>query len=364
MKAPKRKSPAGFTLVEIMVATAISLILVLGVVQIATSSIRAYNIAMSTVSATAVSRQVLDTLESDIQTSLIKSDGNVWMECFNGKTGGGAPDPTMNSNFEPGACNTIIFFATPTDRDRFKPGSTGAAREPYKGEVCAVRYRLMNDMPLPTGLSSSDKAYCLYRVVVNPEDTFNLVLKKSADVTNTDTLPQILDSIKMDSGTSVSRSIRQNSTADIFGMNVVGMTPVFIFKRTDATKTPSSWYFYAAPKSPVNDSFFQQNLKEGFGSQQDPPPTFAVESFDILKISGNKYCITGSGKPSANDPKWKEGTLAAVLISLTVVDETGADEIRAAQARTSAGKISDDEWNRIIREHGHSFTRRINILGN
>lgn len=47
MKRPMRRSRAGFTLVEILVATAISLILVLGVVQIAVYALRAYDSAMS-----------------------------------------------------------------------------------------------------------------------------------------------------------------------------------------------------------------------------------------------------------------------------------------------------------------------------
>jgi type II secretory pathway pseudopilin PulG len=362
MKNHKRKLRVGFTLVEIMVATAISLVLVLGVVQIATSSIRAYDIAMSAVSTTAVSRQVLDTLESDVQSSIIRNDGNVWMECFRPTGAGGTPDPSANSNFDPGACNTLIFFATPTDRDRFKPGVTGSGRKLWMGEVCAVRYRLMNDTPLPAAYNPIDKAYCLTRVVVNPEDTFNQVLKESADTEKTSTLPQILGAITMDSGTPAARSIKENSAADIFGMNVVGMTPVFIFKRTDTTKTPSTWHFYAAPKSAVNDAFFRENLKEGFGSQQDPG-TMVVESFDSLKITAGKYYVNSQGKPPAADAGWKDGTLVAVLISLTVVDETGAEEIRAAQRRTSGGKIPDDEWNRIIREHAHSFTRRINISG-
>src|ERR1700739_3862926 len=105
----------GFTLIEIMVATAISMIIVIGVVQIATSSIQAYDTTMSLVSTTAVSRQVLDTLESDIQSAVIKNDGNVWLECLSG-----TPDLSAATNVDKGACKTLILFSTPIDRDRFK----------------------------------------------------------------------------------------------------------------------------------------------------------------------------------------------------------------------------------------------------
>lgn len=359
MKTPQQMLRRGFTLIEIMVATAISLVIVLGVVQIATSSIQAYDSAMSLVSTTAVSRQVLDTLESDIQSSVIRNDGNVWMECLTG-----TPDLSAATGVDRGACKTLILFSTPVDRDRFKPGTTGASRVEWRGDLCAVRYRLDNANPLPTVLSTDatkDRAFTLNRVVVNPEDTFNQVLAKSADSTNSQTLPQILGSITMDSGTPAARSIQQNNPADIFTMNVVGLTPVFIFKRTDPTKTPSTWFFYAAPNSTLNNSFYQQYFKDGFGSQT-APNTFQGEYFDYLKISGGKYAITAN-KPGPSDGAWKQGTLTAVIISLAVVDDAGAEEIRALQNRSGQQKLNVEDWNRIMQAHGRTYVRRVTIPG-
>jgi len=361
MKKPLSSLRRAFTLIELMVATAISLIIVLGVVQIATYAINAYDTTMSLVSTTAVSRQVLDTLESDVQSAVIKNDGNVWMECLTGN-----PDLSGTTNVDRGACKTLIFFSTPIDRDRFKPSGsmTGAGRVEWKGDVCAVRYRMDNANPLPTVLAADvtkDRAFTLNRVVVNPEDTFNQVLNRSADTTNSQTLPQILGSITMDSGTPSARSIQANSPADIFTMNVVAMTPIFVFKRTDATRTPANWYFYAVPNSTVNTGFFPTYFKDGFGSQA-APGAFQAEYFDYLKISGGKYAIT-SGKPAANSGDWKQGTLAAIIVSLTVVDDVGAQEIRAAQNRTGGQKLEVNEWNMIMQKHAKTFVRRITIPG-
>lgn len=359
MKSTLRAARPGFTLIEIMVATAISVFLVVGVVQIASSSITAYNNAMSVVSTTAVSRQVLDTLESDIQSAVLRNDGNVWMECISENN----PDPSTKGNFDAGACQALYLFSTPTDRDRFKPGATGAARVEYAGDVCAVRYRVMNDTPLPTGLSTTDKAYCLNRLIVNSEDTFKNILTKITDE-NAPSTP----SVALNSGTRPGTgggSYALNRPADIFGMNVVGLTPVFIFKKTDPTKTPSSWYFYAAPDSAVNQTFFRQYFKDGFGSETAAGASNPV-FFRTLQVSAGKYAISASSG-TTNKPAptaWKNATLAAVLISTTIVDDVGADMIRVSQSRNGgAEKIPDAEWAQIIQSHGRTYVRRINIPG-
>lgn len=359
MKSTLRAARPGFTLIEIMVATAISVFLVVGVVQIASSSITAYNNAMSMVATTAVSRQVLDTLESDIQSAILRNDGNVWMECISENN----PDPSTKGNFDAGACQALYLFSTPADRDRFKPGATGAARMEYAGDVCAVRYRVMNDTPLPAGLSTTDKAYCLNRLIVNSEDTFKNILTRVTDETSPAT-----PSVALNNGTRPGTgggSYAQNRPADIFGMNVVGLTPVFIFKKTDTTKTPSSWYFYAAPDSPVNRTFYTQYFKDGFGSETasgSATPLF----FKTLQISAGKYAASSSsGTTTKPAPTvWKDATLSAVLISVTIVDDVGADMIRVSQARNGgAEKIPDAEWAQIIQAHARTYVRRINIPG-
>ncbi len=360
MKRPLRRSLRGFTLVEILVATAVSLILVLGVVQIAVYALKAYDSAMSLVSTTAVSRQCLDTLESDLQTALIRNDGSTWMECVSDQ----ATDPSASGNFDRGACKSLLLFSTPPDRDLFKPGRTGASREAYKGELCAVRYRLSNANPMPEPLRSSadtDRAFALSRTIIDPEKTFADILTRTTD-TSAKSLYEVWNAYSYNNGAST-RPLRDNAPADIFGLNVVALTPVFIFKRTDTTATPAkSWFFYAYPKSPVNDAFYKdsKNFSEGFGSETDTG--FNPLAFDSLQVTAGKYAVDQATTP-AKDKQWKDGTLAAVLISITVVDDAGADKIRAAQTRTSAGKLSDQEWESLLREHGRSYVRRINLSG-
>ncbi len=363
MKRLQRPSRRGFTLIEILVATAISLVLVLGVVQIAVFALKAYDNAMSLVSTTAVSRQVLDTLERDLQSAILRNDSGVWLECAADQT----PPPSDNANFDKGACKSLLFFSTPTDRDLFKPGKSGAGRESYKGEVCAMRYRLDCRNPLPTSLrtdENKDRAYTLSRTIIDPEKTFADILTKTSEGT-AKSLHEIWNSYNYNNGVS-SRPLKDNSPADIFGMNVVGLTPVFIFKKTDTSKTPaSSWFFYAYPKSTVNDTFYKdpKNFAEGFGSDASAT-AFSPLPFDTIQLAAGKYAIDQPGVAS-KDKTWKDGTLAAVLVSLTVVDDIGADKIRALQNPDLGGtsKLKDEDWEKIVLEHGRSYVRRINLPG-
>ena len=209
------------------------------------------------------------------------------------------------------------------------------------------------------GLSSPDKAYTFNRVIINPEDTFNLVLPLATSATSTQTLPQILNGITVDSGTIASRNITQNQPADIFGMNVVGLTPVFIFQYTNTATTPATTtYFYAAPDSPLNRQIYNaQNFSTGFGG-----PTgagFNPVFFTDLKISGGKYAVSTTASRHPARSAWKDGTLTAVIFSLTVVDDSGADEIRAIQTRGS-GQLQPADWQRIMQQQ-RQYTSSVSV---
>lgn len=71
---------AGFTLLEVMVSTAIMVIIVLTVVTIASDTLRVYDRAVADLSTQSESRGVLDAMENDFSTAMLRSDGRCWME--------------------------------------------------------------------------------------------------------------------------------------------------------------------------------------------------------------------------------------------------------------------------------------------
>ncbi|NBS05109.1 MAG: hypothetical protein EBS64_07885 [Verrucomicrobia bacterium] len=137
---------AGFTLVEVMVATVIMIMIILAVVQIASDSFRAYDRSVADLATQSEARGVLDAMENDFQTAVIRADGRCWMEIV---TPGASGFPAVVGNLAGIDHPIVMLFSSPTDRPRRSP-----VAEPIQ------------------------QVYGVYRTIIDPEKTF-------ADATST-----------------------------------------------------------------------------------------------------------------------------------------------------------------------------------
>lgn len=142
----------GFTLIELMVSTALMVVIVLAVVSVAAETFKAYDRAVADLSTQSEARAVLDAMENDFQTAVIRPDGRCWMEVVlpgSSSTGGPANAPTLTGNLNPAEHPILMLFAAPQDRPRWRPDHTSAstARVALKGDVCAVAYRIGQRSP-------------------------------------------------------------------------------------------------------------------------------------------------------------------------------------------------------------------------
>ena len=99
------KSPVsrrGFTLIEVMVSTAIMIVIVLAVVTIASDTFKAYDRAVADLTTQSEARGVLDAMEGDFQSAMIRPDGRCWMEVI---LPGSAKAPTC------------LLYTSPSPRD-------------------------------------------------------------------------------------------------------------------------------------------------------------------------------------------------------------------------------------------------------
>ncbi len=190
MKTPSaaRALRRGFTLLEVMVATAIMVIIVLAVVTIASDTFKAYDRAVADLSTQSESRGVLDALENDLQTAVIRADGHCWMEIILPGAAGGPTNvaaPGMIGNMQSIDQPILMFFAAPPDRPRWNPQAQ-VPRLSLKGDVCAVSYRLGQRSPFDMPGESIQQIYGVYRTIVDPEGTFTealpIILGSSAEV--------------------------------------------------------------------------------------------------------------------------------------------------------------------------------------
>lgn len=173
----------GFTLIELMVATAIMAILVLAVMTITSHVLSTWSSASGRLGANAEARTALQYLGDDLETLVVRPKKQVWLQVKNDATdklpvtGGNAP---------------VISMITATEyRDRPPSG------QPDYGNICAVNYQLAYQHPIvteaKTGIAPAPVAG-LYRKVLSPEDTFNSVLAASNDDGTLNSLPSVVSS--------------------------------------------------------------------------------------------------------------------------------------------------------------------------
>ena len=183
MKTLLRPVRAGFTLLEVMVSTAIMVIIVLTVVTIASDTLRVYDRAVADLSTQSEARGALDGLENDFSTAMMRADGRCWMEIVvpGTKPGDGAPAgvPDNVGNLQSIDHPIVMLFGAPADRPRWTPGTPRSA---LRGDVCAISYRIGQRSPFDSPGDKIQQVYGVYRTIIDSENTF------------VDALPMILSS--------------------------------------------------------------------------------------------------------------------------------------------------------------------------
>jgi len=159
LRVPRR----GFTLIEILTATAIMALLVSLVMTILSQVVSAWNRSSDELEIGAKARQALDTLTQDLQTAIFRSDGSQWLSC--------TTEPTPNSPVSGVNTTRLIFYTTSALHQTKDDGTTGHAGNSIYGDVSAIEYRVAYADPFgnPT---SSQQTFSLHRVTVDPGSTF------------------------------------------------------------------------------------------------------------------------------------------------------------------------------------------------
>ena len=164
----------GFTLIEVMVSTAIMIVIVLAVVTIASDTFKAYDRAVADLTTQSEARGVLDAMEGDFQSAMIRPDGRCWMEVIlpgSTRAPSGATTKATIGDLQSIDQPIIMLFASPPDRPRWAP-STTSPRVALKGDVCAIAYRIGQSSPFDAPGDPIQQVYGVYRTIIDPENTF------------------------------------------------------------------------------------------------------------------------------------------------------------------------------------------------
>jgi type II secretory pathway pseudopilin PulG len=156
---------SGFTLVELLVSMAITMIIVTVLVSVTSMAMDTWNRSRSELRAARQAKAMVDTMARDFE-GLVTRSGNTyeWLSAI--------------SKVEDGSSNAadLVFFTAATDRYN---GEIGTAKD-LGGDVSCVGYKLAWKDPIAAGGADNKfKTFVLNRYLVDPRATFDELLGKT-----------------------------------------------------------------------------------------------------------------------------------------------------------------------------------------
>ncbi len=148
----RRRAKRAFTLIEIMVATAIMVILVGLVIQITSQVLNVWTRSSGRLTALASARIAMELITQDLETAVFRNNDMQWLRAENDDL------PVLG-----GTTNTVSLrlFSPALDRPE------------GPGDICAIAYQLRFANPITGDDSGDDQLFVLYRRIIDAETTFN-----------------------------------------------------------------------------------------------------------------------------------------------------------------------------------------------
>lgn len=273
-------SRRGFTLIELLVAMAITTLIASVLISITSVAIDAWNRSRAELRAARQAKHMVDTMARDFE-SLVTRKGNSFEWLY------AATPPVLpgSSNQTSSNASKLIFFTAATDRYEGKintPDDKG-------GDVSCVGYNLEYKNPID-GTNDKFSTFTLYRLLVNPDQTFENLLGKPA----LDTAFQSYAAKVADLENYVCENIYQYSV-------------VFHVEVTKNVGTPTATKFTV----PVSLG-----------------PTAGGGRVTEFRILGTGLQVASAPNATVTVEELKAGRVAAMEVSLTVISDFGMAQLR------------------------------------
>jgi prepilin-type N-terminal cleavage/methylation domain-containing protein len=167
MKTHSQPSRKGFTLVELLVAMAITSIIVVVLISVTSMALDTWNRSRSELRAARQGKALIDTMARDFESMVVRSGNNFEWLYANVAIPANGP----NGNLSPNA-SELIFFNGATDRYN---GGVGTSTD-LGGDVSCVGYKLAYQDPISAAGTADTMTFALYRKLVDPNVTFTSLL--------------------------------------------------------------------------------------------------------------------------------------------------------------------------------------------
>jgi len=357
----------GFTIIELLVATAITALLMTLMVTIITGVTKSWSSSSGKLTSGGQARLVLDQITKDIQCSIFRSDGNTWMSARvmadTTTTGNGGTETWITgSNTKPdigstdlAASRSTLVTNTPAlkgsmSETRFgkggvwlrffttQPGTNTGGNDNLSAPV-AVSYRLMR------GHVTSDTSvvrYMLYRGQVSPTNTFSAGYNLNDTTATHYPVPTAQPA---DGGTVA--SLYWPSRKEVLAENVVDFGVRMYVKETTTTGgTVMRLIFPAAAVAPPG----------GISPYAGSP---YVMTNPVMASDSQTYHNAMSGVTPTTD--YYANTFPDVIeIMVRVLTSDGVQKL-ALLENPPAGYTTTDTWWGIVETNSTVYTRRIEI---
>jgi len=417
MNAIQQNIRKGFTLLEVLVSTAIMVFIVLTVVSIASDSLRVYDRAVADLSTQSEARGVLDAMENDFSTAVLRSDGRCWMEIII-PGGTGAPLTAAEvGNIHRIDQPIVMLFSAPQDRPRWSAETT---RRQLRGDVCAVAYRIGQRSPFDMPGEKIQQVYGVYRTIIDSENTFAEALPASmktpwdywsgsqsvAEYAPLSGSPGVKKKTLIDGSLSCWTMDEQNFIgSNVVALNVIlwcssslpaqsatindpvkrvdtALRPVFPAASDESLKygfNPSFGGYGVAFKSATTAATMLvapvRYAEPGAPLTVSTPTLVQVHPKDYyfgrLRVFSNRmYPDTLEPGPTVSTAPlpYMPYTIRGVEVSLTVLTPDGSKELRGLQDLRKVSKLTDAAdlaaYKRIVYMYGRNYTRYIRVLAN
>jgi hypothetical protein len=315
MKAPHLTRRRGFTLLELMVAMAITVIIVTVLVSITSIALGTWNRSRTELRASRMGKMMVDYMARDLESLVTRrGNSNEWLSAIS--------DPDIGpAGLKSTGASRLIFFTAPTDRYE---GNAGISTLDNGGDVCCVAYTLDWKRPVQVG-SSVFRTFVLNRKLVDPDLTFkgNAKFKPLLGVTSS---TNSLDSVF----TGIYNLGTISNSANYTSENIYQFSITFQVQVTDSSGT-----------TPI-----VRTVPVAMGSN-------GTKSFRVL---GTGILTDYSGPYKDLVPS---GRVTAAMISLTVLSDLAVDQIQAGKRSFTDDKAKAE----FLAKNSYNFSKLVQLPG-
>jgi type II secretory pathway pseudopilin PulG len=291
---------------ELMVAMAITALIVTSLVSITSLALNTWNRSRSELRASRQAKSMIDTMARDLEALVVrKGNTSEWLSAVSDTT-------TQGTNLASTNATKLFFFSSPTDSDKTAGGN-----------VSCAAYQLEFKDPITGAMNSSFKTFVLSRRLISPKETFTNLLGAT---NSTKTLDSLVTSKYATELAEPENFICEN----IFQFSLIFHVEVTI------------------PSAGATGSSTVLNIPVAVGQTNSAQSS---QSFRI-KGTGLETEITG-GAVTAD--QLKTGRVTSVEISATVLTDLGVDRSRVQTFATDALK------SKFLAQNSYEYTKIVPV---